>query len=129
MSSIEELEQQVSELTATIAERDATISELESQLEISEAGRIALKASNDALTTENSSIKVLVEENDIAQSILSKAAVKLGEDIFDKQQSLLDIPDELSSSEKDAVRAARQADIVKLTEKQNEYKKYIRGEV
>lgn len=127
--TVGEEEPTIEELQAEIATLEATISELEAQLQISEAGRISLKASNDALATENTSIKSLIDENTHAQTIMSTAAAALSDEIDTKKNALLDIPDGLSSAEKELVKTARQAEIDELTAKHEKYKQYIRGDI
>jgi hypothetical protein len=102
---------------------------LTSQLQIAEASIIELKAGKAALVTENTELKKLINENIQAQQILSTAAAAISSNINEKEHTLLEIPEGLSSKEMQVLKDARQAEINALVAKQDEYKKYIRGEI
>ncbi|WP_094226918.1 hypothetical protein [Methanolobus psychrotolerans] len=99
------------------------------QLEILEAKVIELKAENNGLKAQNAELIRLIAENTMAQTVLSTAAAELSTVIDSKQNSLHVVPDSLTGTEANVLRAARQAEIDELVLKQNKYKAYIRGEL
>jgi len=102
---------------------------LQSQLEIAEAEVIRLKAENAGLVANNAELLRLIQENTQAQTVLSKAASELSTKIHKKELTLLEIPEDLTATEVQALKDTRQKEIDTLKSKQEEYKRYIRGEL
>jgi hypothetical protein len=102
---------------------------LASHLQIAEAKIIELRALNKGLEAENTELLALISDNVQAQTILSTAAAAISDEINVKQTAIVDIPDGLTSKEVQVLKDTRQAEIDELVAKQDEYKKYIRGEV
>jgi hypothetical protein len=102
---------------------------LESQLQIAEAKIIEQKCTIAGQKAEITELKKLIAENTKAQEVLSTAAATLSDEIDEKQNKLDVIPDGLTETEADALIQARQEEINELTEKQQKYRAYIRGEL
>jgi uncharacterized membrane-anchored protein YhcB (DUF1043 family) len=102
---------------------------LESQLQIAEAKIIEQKSTIAGQTAEIAELKKLIAENTKAQEVLSTAAATLSDEIDEKQNKIDVFPDGLTTSEMGASRQTRQEEINELTEKQQKYRAYIRGEL
>lgn len=102
---------------------------LQAQLEIAEAEVIRLKAENAGLVANNAELLRLIQENQQAQTVLSKAAASLSCTIETKEVEMLSIPEGLTATEVQALKDARQKEIDTLKSKHEEYKRYIRGEL
>jgi hypothetical protein len=99
------------------------------QLEIAEATIISLKAEKAGLETRVKELETLLLENSTAQTVLSTAAMSIGEELDALSVATLAIPEGLSRQEEQAIVAIRQAAVEELKEKQENLKKYIRGEL
>lgn len=113
----------------TTTEKTSESDIVQAQLEILEARVIELKAEIAGLKAQNAELIALIAENSTAQAVLSTAAASLSAKIDSKQDSLYTVPAGLTSTEATALKAARQAEIDLLVEKQEKYKQYIRGEL
>lgn len=102
---------------------------LQAQLEISEAKVVQLTAEKAGLEAQIAEQTRLLQENQQAQTVLSKAAAELSTTIHEKELTLLEIPEGLTATETQALKDTRQNEIDTLKSKQEEYKTYIRGEL
>ncbi|WP_407356802.1 hypothetical protein [Methanolobus sp. WCC5] len=102
---------------------------LEAQLQIAESKVVELQGSNAGLQAQIDELTKLIMENTTAQTVLSTAAAELSTVIDTKQDKMLEMPAGLNATEIAGLRAARQAEIDELKQKQDKYKAYIRGEI
>ena len=101
----------------------------DAQVRILEKRRIEDAATIAGLKAENAELKQLMGGDVTAQIVLSSAAIALSNDIYERMEKLHDIPKGLSEDERIMLVEKRQTVITELKQKNENYKKYIRGEI
>jgi hypothetical protein len=102
---------------------------LKAQLEIAEATIISLKAEKAGLETRVKELETLLLENSTAQTVLSTAAMSIGEELDALAVASIVLPEGLSRQEELAIISLRESQIADLQAKQDKYKHYIRGDI